>query len=477
MMLMLSAVLPQPEPQPSATPPAQPQTPVGTSSDALTVSADARKESQNPLATLPGVPDAKTSGSTVPTATIPSASNVNSNSQEKAPQLKVEQGKSDQNTPNDSNKSKAITKLVTGGMTPFTGTIPEIKAADSQNSPPSDQSSSLPQTFKTVPTQPQIQPEMRNETPPPAQVDPVANQAIIADMQPSTTTPLTPDSQKTNTSQNNPHQQVTTHSKSLANPSADTGTGIALSKERMNNSEEKNKSAGNTGQKLPSNSGNGDTTANGRSSTSATSGKVVRNAGSSPTNNSVVNTATFDSNTQPQVSSANITSIVAENRASVNVERISRMVTEEVVAIHRTGASELAVSLKVDSKTELFLKVSTTSTGELQATLHCEKGSVEALNRHWPELQASLARQNIELLPSSNSQPISSTQSNSGQTTGDHNQSGNQRDQNASAGNHQNSPEGRHTPTVAEIFADKPVTKQKQSSRKNSTAQGWESWA
>jgi hypothetical protein len=66
--------------------------------------------------------------------------------------------------------------------------------------------------------------------------------------------------------------------------------------------------------------------------------------------------------------------------------------------VRQSSANALAVSLKVDTHTELFLQL-THHDGQVQASLSCERGNLDHLGEHWTELQQSLARQNIQLMP------------------------------------------------------------------------------
>ena len=91
----------------------------------------------------------------------------------------------------------------------------------------------------------------------------------------------------------------------------------------------------------------------------------------------------------------------AVNTAAVQVERVAQLVSQEVFMVRQSGANALAVSLKVDSQTELFLQL-TSHNGQIQASLRCDRGNVEGLDSHWAELQQSLARQNVQLMPFDN---------------------------------------------------------------------------
>ncbi|MGO8700725.1 MAG: hypothetical protein ACLQVY_23800 [Limisphaerales bacterium] len=100
--------------------------------------------------------------------------------------------------------------------------------------------------------------------------------------------------------------------------------------------------------------------------------------------------------------------------ANEHLNRIETFITKETVNLRQNGAESLGVSLKVDASTELFLQL-TSKDGQLQASLSCERGDFSALDTQWTQLQQSLARQNVQLMPlgsglSSNSQQSSGHQ-------------------------------------------------------------------
>jgi hypothetical protein len=100
-------------------------------------------------------------------------------------------------------------------------------------------------------------------------------------------------------------------------------------------------------------------------------------------------------NAPAQVESAPAASSAA---TAGQAERVFRMVSQEVVMIKQSGASSLAVSLKVDAHTELFLQL-TDHDGQMQAAIRIERGNAAGLAEHWGQLQESLGRQNVQLLP------------------------------------------------------------------------------
>jgi hypothetical protein len=89
---------------------------------------------------------------------------------------------------------------------------------------------------------------------------------------------------------------------------------------------------------------------------------------------------------------------VAGVPSSAAIEHLERLISREVVMVRQSGADALAVSLKVDSRTSLFLQL-TSHHGQIEASVRCESGDAGALDAHWKQLQESLARQNVQLLP------------------------------------------------------------------------------
>ena len=107
---------------------------------------------------------------------------------------------------------------------------------------------------------------------------------------------------------------------------------------------------------------------------------------------------------------------VSKLDTQAQVDRIGRLVSQEVISIRQSGANVLAVSLKVDQHTELFLQL-TNHNGQIQASVRCERGNAAGLDSHWGQLQESLARQNVQLMPmegksSTNNSPFNSPSQN-----------------------------------------------------------------
>lgn len=176
------------------------------------------------------------------------------------------------------------------------------------------------------------------------------------------------------------------------------GMGTALNKQRMKFAAEKNEIAGRAVQKLPDASSPDDF---------STDLAVKADVKSDPDLPGHAKDS-FDPNLLFNLSAkSSMTDLMQGNlpekapstdSAAIQAERVAHLVTQEVVLVRQSGANSLAVSLKVDSHTELFLQL-TNHDGQIQASVRCERGNVEGLGSHWGQLQESLARQNVQLMP------------------------------------------------------------------------------
>jgi hypothetical protein len=80
------------------------------------------------------------------------------------------------------------------------------------------------------------------------------------------------------------------------------------------------------------------------------------------------------------------------------VERISRLVLAEVALIKQHSSDSLAVVLRPDAETELFVHL-TQRNGQIEAAVRCERGDLQHLGAWWGQLQESLAQQKVRLAP------------------------------------------------------------------------------
>ncbi|MBC8001042.1 MAG: hypothetical protein H7X97_00525 [Opitutaceae bacterium] len=149
------------------------------------------------------------------------------------------------------------------------------------------------------------------------------------------------------------------------------------------------------------------------------------------------------------------------------VERVEHMILKEASVVRQSGAESLAVVLKPDAHTELFLQINQRG-GQFEAVVRFDRGDASSLGLYWPQLQESLARMDIHLHPMKESNQSNTPQNSPGSF---------------SSADQQNS-SGHRTPRSASWesepgFGDaasgrEPMRQTGQQARSRS---GWESWA
>jgi hypothetical protein len=179
------------------------------------------------------------------------------------------------------------------------------------------------------------------------------------------------------------------------------GTRGALSSQEMKFTTEKNEIAEPATQKVPGASlkDNFDvkgTTGLGIQSDSNRSGRKSDLIGSAPIMDwpSKANDLNVDA-------AKTVAATAGTDHTATQVEHVRQLLDQQVVVMHQSGANKLAVSLKLDAQTELSLRL-TNHNGQIQASIRVDSGSVAGLDTHWKDLQDSLARQNVQLLPLEN---------------------------------------------------------------------------
>ncbi|MGP8200994.1 MAG: hypothetical protein ACLQU4_15995 [Limisphaerales bacterium] len=157
------------------------------------------------------------------------------------------------------------------------------------------------------------------------------------------------------------------------------------------------------------------------------------------------------------------------DHAAIQAERVGHLLNQQVVMIRQSGANNIAVSLKLDPHTELSLQL-TNHNGQIEASVRWERGSVAGLENHWKDLQESLARQNVQLLPLETRTPGRSAVSNyaSDTTSGSHFHQSSQNPQRQSR-------EARQDLSPDTTVQTVPVTEK--ATTRTVSRQGWESWA
>lgn len=181
-----------------------------------------------------------------------------------------------------------------------------------------------------------------------------------------------------------------------------TGTQFATKGPEMKLTGKKNEIAGDTQQKLPTAPQNGPSGSNAARITA-----VTPDSGRSGGQQNL-----FDTNGTPSISTrtADLSAVTARQTSNPSVimdqsgamaERLGNMINQQAVTVRQLGANHLAVSLKLDSQTEVNLQL-TRQNGQIAAAVTWERGNVSGLENHWRDLQDSLARQNVQLLPLEN---------------------------------------------------------------------------
>jgi hypothetical protein len=183
-------------------------------------------------------------------------------------------------------------------------------------------------------------------------------------------------------------------------PAAISGTSVANTAQRMSFTPERNEIAGRTEQKLPP------------TGISAVSGADMGGSSSDGGAKSSLSFSWHDTPPEP-VTITDLSALAASPTTPVTaatmdvsasvpgpapLERLESMISHEALIIRQTGAQTLDVSLKLDSETQLYLQL-TTHNGSVQASVRCERGTFAPEDAQWAQLQQSLARQNVSLLP------------------------------------------------------------------------------
>ncbi len=249
------------------------------------------------------------------------------------------------------------------------------------------------------------------------------------------------------------------------------GIGAALSDQRMKFAGQMNESAGRTVQKLPRTPG----TRDGQTVLDAVNGaKPVSNGFSRKEEITILppsipsSAETTFGNLRADGNTLLETSNDAGQLAN-RVERVAHLVAQEAAMVRQSGSMSLAVSLKVDPHTELFVQL-TSHDGQIQASLRCERGSLAGLDGHWGQLQDSLARQNVQLLP------LQDKNFSRPSFAGSNADAGESRDFGKSSQNQQ--PPARDG--LAELLPAETVgapARSRRSGSRNAGRQGWETWA
>jgi len=247
------------------------------------------------------------------------------------------------------------------------------------------------------------------------------------------------------------------------------GTGGALSSQRMKFGTEKNEIAGPTAQKVPTASLKDDIST--KSANDLTVGFDSDHSGHKP--DSIDSALVM--NWPAKASEGNVDAgkgtgaAQSVDHAATQAERVGHLVNQQVVMIRQSGANNLAVSLKLDPHTELSLQL-TNHNGQIEASVRWERGAVAGLENHWKDLQESLARQNVQLLPLENRASPRTPASNSASDTA----SASLFNQSSQNPQRQSRNAERDLPPAATV---KTVPETNKATTRTASRQGWESWA
>ncbi|KAF0171824.1 MAG: flagellar hook-length control protein FliK [Limisphaerales bacterium] len=79
------------------------------------------------------------------------------------------------------------------------------------------------------------------------------------------------------------------------------------------------------------------------------------------------------------------------------MEPLQSNVLKHITELRHTGATEMAVVLRPDAATQLSLRLSLGSDGEVTVQARCEQGDAQLLAANWGEIRHSLAQQGVRL--------------------------------------------------------------------------------
>lgn len=162
--------------------------------------------------------------------------------------------------------------------------------------------------------------------------------------------------------------------------------------------------------------------------------------------------------------------------ASGTVERISSLVLRETALLKKHGSDSMAVVLRPDAETELFVHLSQRD-GQIEATVRCERGDAQQIGALWGQLQESLAQQKVRLAPLQDA-PGGNSNFNQPQSSGGPAMGGGQNGTREDARPEKQSMDERPAPAAPVIHA--PHVRGTGGSRRRritTSRPGWETWA
>jgi hypothetical protein len=158
---------------------------------------------------------------------------------------------------------------------------------------------------------------------------------------------------------------------------------------------------------------------------------------------------------------------------TATVERISSLMVRESALVKKHGSDSMAVVLRPDAETELFVHLSLRD-GQIEATVRLERGDAQHLGALWSQLQESLAQHKVRLAPL---QDAPSGQSNFNQSPGS-GMSGGQNGMREETRPEKQFMDERSAPAASQSTAPHVRGLGGSRSRRITTSRpGWETWA
>jgi hypothetical protein len=155
-------------------------------------------------------------------------------------------------------------------------------------------------------------------------------------------------------------------------------------------------------------------------------------------------------------------------KADAHPEALGHVILNHVAEMKQLNAATLAVVLRPDAQTELFLHLYQRNDG-IEVHVQCDQGHYEAFNANWGQLQQTLALQGIRVAPLN--EPVPKESGSGPGPAGNYHQSPNH------TGQHQpqRQPEPREESTFVGSLTE-PL-RLRRTRAASHTNRGWETWA
>ncbi len=253
------------------------------------------------------------------------------------------------------------------------------------------------------------------------------------------------------------------------------GTGGALSSQRMNSDGKKNEIAGRTEQNVPTEPQMNDFSA--KTANTAVLGSDFDHSAHKQDSFDPASVVDWPTKSSESIldSGKGTGAAPPVDHSAAQAERVGHVVNQQVTMMRQSGANNLAVSLKVDPHTELNLQL-TNHNGQIEASIRWERGATAGLDNHWKDLQESLSRVNVQLLPLENriSSRTSALNSVSDAAASSSFNQSSQNPQRQSRDTQQDLSLAGAAVAIPAAATNKTTSK---TMTRTTTPQGWESWA